>query len=152
MKKMILSLMLLVNMVSMSWTITEGKDEFGDNNGQKRATQNMGGYRDGIFRLQKDGKALEFYIALRDYIGDVDNNKVKFKVDDNNPISLSITSDSQDGTALWIANTNQKSKFDALINQMKQGKILKISINGHFYDFTRKVDLKGFSEALEIVK
>lgn len=152
MKKMILSLMLLVNMVSMSWTITEGKDEFGDNNGQKIATQNMGGYRDGIFRLQKDGKALEFYIVLRDYIGDVDNNKVKFKVDNNNPISLNITSDSQDGTALWIANTNQKSKFDALINQMKQGKILKISINGYFYDFTRKVDLKGFSEALEIVK
>lgn len=149
MKKLILGLMLLVSMVSMAWTITEGKDEFGDNNGQKRATQYIGG---GILRLQKEGKALEFYIALDDYIGTTDNNQIKFKVDENKPITLYRTSTSQDGTALWIANTNQKSKFDTLINQMKNGNVLKMSINGYFYDYTKKADLKGFNEAFELVK
>lgn len=150
MKKLVIGLMLVVNMISMSWTITEGKDEFGDNNGQKRATQSMDGYSGGILRLQKEGKILEFYIALSDYIGTVDI--VKFKVDNNNPITLRVTSESQDGTALWIANNSQKNKFDTLIKQMKKGSVLKISINGYFYNYTKKINLNGFDQAFESIK
>lgn len=150
MKKLVIGLMLVVNMISMSWTITEGKDEFGDNNGQKRATQSMDGYSGGILRLQKEGKILEFYIALSDYIGTADI--VKFKVDNNNPITLRVSSESQDGTALWIANNSQKNKFDALIKQMKKGNVLKISINGYFYNYTKKINLNGFNEAFESIK
>lgn len=150
MKKMIISLMLVINMISMSWTITEGKDEFGDNNGQKRATQNMDGYSSGILRLQKEGKVLELYISLNDYIGTTDI--VKFKVDNNNPIALHVTNESQDGTALWIANSSQRNKFDTLIKQMKKGNILKISINGYFYNYTKKINLNGFNEAFESIK
>ncbi len=148
MKKIILCLMFLVNIMSMSWTITEDKDEFGDNNGQKIVTQNI---ENGILRLQKDGRALEFYISLNEYIGSTDNNQVKFKVDDNNPITLYRTNTSQDGTALWINNITQKNKFNTLIKQMKEGKILKIVITGSFYDYTKRANLEGFNEAYESI-
>ncbi|MGL5593438.1 hypothetical protein [Cetobacterium sp.] len=155
MKKLILSLMFLVSLVSMSnWKTIELVDDF------KEPTGNVAiiGYstkNDSFFKIEKYNDSTLFIIRTDDFIGKKykEYNNVKFKIDGNNVISsrgLVLDSDSK----MVIVSTDlDRINILNILEQMKHGEIMKIVIekyNGStlYFDY----DLQGFKEIFEKLK
>lgn len=149
MKKIILGMFIISNLIFANWETINLVDEFKEETGQVASVSDLNQGFIKIMKLSDGDETILIYpnkYLIGKGKGEYKTSKVKFKVDSNSPITF-IGVVAKDGTNVNIFKSIDTRNFSDLIEQMKVGNTLKISIYKYTDEsFLRSTSLNEFTK------